>query len=147
MEYIYKLDKKEHRIRVHIVPAIKDNYEKIIKDLINISIRFIYCSNEKSNNNVEKERIKKEYLTEYELELLHLESYIKELSKILKTLDKDPMTDLVRKMDRRPFRQVKKIDSNVIFEHYVLKKEKVWTNVHERTFLISENRKIYKPIR
>lgn len=143
LEYIYKLDKKEHRIRVHIVPAIKDNYEKIIKDLINISIRFIYCSNEKSNNNVEKERIKKEYLTEYELELLHLESYIKELSKILKTLDKDPMTDLVRKMDRRPFRQVKKIDSNVIFEHYVLKKEKVWTNVHERTFLISENRKIY----
>lgn len=44
---------------------------------------------------------------------------------------------------RQNFRQVKHLDANVIMDHYVLKKPKVRTRVHEKTFHIYENQKVY----
>ncbi len=138
-EIFYETEGKEHVIRIHVVPTIKDNYEKILKDLTNISIRLYYAANQNTKN----KRVKREYLTEYEIEIKHLSHHIGELTKILRSLSQDPMADMISKPAKRPFRQVKHLDANVILDHYVLHKPKVRTKVHEKTLNIYENQKIY----
>ena len=138
-EIFYETEGKEHIIRIHVVPTIKDNYEKILKDLTNISIRLYYASDQSKKN----KRIKREYLTDYEIEIQHLSHHIGELAKILRSLSQDPMADMISKPAKRPFRQVKHLDANAILDHYVLHKPKVRTKVHEKTLNIYENQKIY----
>ena len=50
---------------------------------------------------------------------------------------------MISRPARQNFRQVKHLDANVIMDHYVLKKPKVRTRVHEKTFHIYENQKVY----
>lgn len=116
-----------------------ETYEKILKELTAISIRFLYMT----MNDGKNRRIKREYLTEYELEIHQLEHTIKEMSETLKALDREPVTDMISRPARQNFRQVKHLDANVIMDHYVLKKPKVRTRVHEKTFHIYENQKVY----
>lgn len=42
-----------------------------------------------------KQAYKREYLTEYELEIHQLDNTIKEMSEILKALDREPVTDMI----------------------------------------------------
>ena len=86
-------------------------------------------------------RIKREYLTEYELEIHQLEHTIKEMSETLKALDREPVTDMISRPARQNFRQVKHLDANVIMDHYVLKKPKVRTRVHEKHFTFMKTRR------
>ena len=131
MEYFYELDGKRHWIRVHIIPTIKDHYDEILNDLTNISVRLYYCSRYYNR------RIKREYITVYEIEVLQLEQHIKELTSILKSLNQDPMMDVIATIEKRPFRQVKHLDANVIFDHYVIHKPKVRTHVYIKKHTIS----------
>lgn len=140
VEFFYRRKGKKQKVRVHIVSMLDGKtYEKILKELTAVSIRLLYMSRDDAKNR----RIKREYLTEYELEIHQLEHTIKEMSETLKVLDREPVTDMVSRTARRDFRQVKHLDANVIMDHYVLKKPKVRTRVHEKTFHIYENQKLY----
>ena len=139
-QFFYRKNGKKQKIRIHVASMLDGKtYEKILKELTAISIRFLYMT----MNDGKNRRIKREYLTEYELEIHQLEHTIKEMSETLKALDREPVTDMISRPARQNFRQVKHLDANVIMDHYVLKKPKVRTRVHEKTFHIYENQKVY----
>lgn len=139
-QFFYRKNGKKQKIRIHVASMLDgETYEKILKELTAISIRFLYMT----MNDGKNRRIKREYLTEYELEIHQLEHTIKEMSETLKALDREPVTDMISRPARQNFRQVKHLDANVIMDHYVLKKPKVRTRVHEKTFHIYENQKVY----
>ena len=139
-QFFYRKNGKKQKIRIHVASMLDgETYEKILKELTAISIRFLYMT----MNDGKNRRIKREYLTEYELEIHQLEHTIKEMSETLKSLDREPVTDMISRPARQNFRQVKHLDANVIMDHYVLKKPKVRTRVHEKTFHIYENQKVY----
>lgn len=139
-QFFYRKNGKKQKIRIHVASMLDgETYEKILKELTAISIRFLYMT----MNDGKNRRIKREYLTEYELEIHQLEHTIKEMSETLKALDREPVTDMISRPARQNFRQVKHLDANVIMDHYVLKKSKVRTRVHEKTFHIYENQKVY----
>ena len=129
---------EEKKVRVEIAAEMgQDSYEQIIRELTDISIRLIYLSDGKDK------RMKQEYLSKYELEIRQMDHQVKELMEMLKSLSKDPMSDVTSQPALRPFRQVKHLNTNVIMDHYVLQKPRVRTSVHTKTFDIYENRKIY----
>ena len=139
-QFFYRKNGKKQKIRIHVASMLDgETYEKILKELTAISIRFLFMT----MNDGKNRRIKREYLTEYELEIHQLEHTIKEMSETLKALDREPVTDMINRPARQNFRQVKHLDANVIMDHYVLKKPKVRTRVHEKTFHIYENQKVY----
>ena len=139
-QFFYRKNGKKQKIRIHVASMLDgETYEKILKELTAISIRFLYMT----MNDGKNRRIKREYLTEYELEIHQLEHTIKEMSETLKALDREPVTDMISRPARQNFRQVKHLDANVIMDYYVLKKPKVRTRVHEKTFHIYENQKVY----
>ncbi len=140
VKFFYQKDGSMGCVHVRITSMLDDDaYEEIRKDLKAISIRLLYKAREEKANR----RIKREYLPEYDLEIRHLEACIKELDRLLKALDQDPMTDMTSRLIRQNFRQVKRLDANIIIDHYVLKKPKVRNRVHEKTLNTYENSKIY----
>ena len=139
-EFFYQKDGIEGSIHVRIASMLDDDtYEEIRRDLTAVSIRLLYKSKEDKINR----RIRQEYLSEYDLEIRQLEHSIKELERLLGALDKDPMTDMTSRSAGKNFNRVKHLDANVIMDHYVLKKPKVRTRVHEKTLNTYENRKIF----
>ncbi len=139
-EFLYQKDGMAERVKVRITSMLGDDvYEEIRKDLTAISIRLLYKSKEERRSR----RIRREYLSGYDLEIRQLEHSIRKMEKILKALDKDPMTDMTSRLARQKFSQVKHLDANVIMDHYVLRKPKVRTRIHEKTLNTYENRKIF----
>lgn len=110
-QFFYRKNGKKQKIRIHVASMLDgETYEKILKELTAISIRFLYMT----MNDGKNRRIKREYLTEYELEIHQLEHTIKEMSETLKALDREPVTDMISRPARQNFRQVKHLDANVI---------------------------------
>ncbi len=138
--FFYQKDGEAGSVHVRILSMLDDEtYEEIRKDLTAISIRLLY----KAKMEKMSLRIRQEYLSEYDLEIRQLAFSIKELERLLNALNQDPMTDMTSKPARLDFRQVKRLDANIIMDHYVLKKPKVRTMVHQKTVNTYENRKIF----
>ncbi len=143
-KFLYRKEGKEQNIYVRIAPMLDDvSYEMIRKDLMKICIRLLYTLKEDEGS----KRVKKEYLTIYDLEIKQIEQIVRELEKNLKDLNMNPVKDMTMKQTTRNFRQVKNLDAKVIIDHYVLKKPKVRVWVHEKTLNIYENQKIYSFIK
>lgn len=65
-QFFYRKNGKKQKIRIHVASMLDgETYEKILKELTAISIRFLYMT----MNDGKNRRIKREYLTEYELEI------------------------------------------------------------------------------
>ena len=121
-------------VELIVVPTIgEEAYHAMINDLLSIHFQLVYRKNEKE---------KREYLSDCQRELEYLNSQVYALSKILKSLSREPMADIGKERARLPFRCVKHLDANVIMEHYVLQKPKVRTQIHKKNFNIYENQKI-----
>ena len=140
MEFLYRKNEDTFKIHVQIEPVPgAQYYQSILRDLKSITIRLLYCAKHEGKNR----RLYREYLTEYDVEVRRLTHSIKAFSDVLRSLDRDPMADVESRPARKAFRQVKQIRADAIMDHYVLHKPKVRTFVHERTYNIYENQKIY----
>ena len=121
-------------VELIVVPTIGEAaYHAMINDLLSIHFQLVYRKNEKE---------KREYLSDCQRELEYLNGQVYALSKILKSIGREPMADIRNEKARLPFRCVKHLDANVIMDHYILQKPKVRTRIHKKNFNIYENQKI-----
>ena len=121
-------------VELIVIPTIgRTVYQAMINDLLSIHFQLVYRKNEEK---------KREYLSDCQRELEYLNGQVYTLSKILKSLSREPMSDIGKEKARLPFRCVKHLDANVIMDHYILQRPKVRTRIHKKNYNIYENQKI-----